>query len=376
MAGIYVHVPFCRKACHYCDFHFSTSLAKRSDMVQAICTELMTRGKELKSQTIETVYFGGGTPSVLTKAELVDIFNAIQSNYTLADKIECTLEANPDDCSQVNLENWYSVGINRLSIGVQSFRQEDLDWMNRSHNSSQAIDSILKASEVGFKSINLDLIYGVPSMPKEAWEQNVKQAFALPINHISAYSLTVEKGTALHHFIKTEKYPALDEEKAASEFEYFLKAIERNGWEQYEISNYCKPRQYAEHNTNYWKQKPYIGVGPSAHSFINGERRWNISNNTKYLKASTEEIAFHESERLTLQDRTNEYIMLGLRTKWGVNTDVLLTEFGHDILKVSTIEISDLTKRGKLVFESGWLKLTKEGKLIADYVASGLFTVE
>ena len=376
MAGIYIHIPFCRKACHYCDFHFSTSLAKRDEMVVAICRELKERSKELERQSIETVYFGGGTPSVLTKEELIAIFKTIEANYLLADQIECTLEANPDDCTEENLSNWYVAGVNRLSIGVQSFRQEDLDWMNRSHNSSQATELIRKAADLGFKAINLNLIYGVPSMPKEAWESNVKQAFALPINHISAYSLTVEKGTALHHFIKTDKYPQLDDEKAASEFEYFLSAVEENGWEQYEISNYCKPGNYAVHNTNYWRQKPYIGVGPSAHSFHSGQRRWNISNNAKYLKASSTKECFHESEQLTARDRTNEYIMLGLRTKWGVNTNVLLSEFGHDIQKVSTTEISDLIKRGKLVFDNGWLRLTKEGKLIADHVASGLFTIE
>ncbi|MCO4819149.1 MAG: radical SAM family heme chaperone HemW [Bacteroidetes bacterium] len=376
MAGIYIHIPFCRKACHYCDFHFSTSLANRSAMVKAICKELIERKSELTNQVIDTVYFGGGTPSVLLKTELQDILDTIKENYTLAIEIECTLEANPDDCSRQNLSDWLESGVNRLSIGVQSFDQRDLDWMNRSHDHHQATASILEAEKAGFRSINLDLIYGVPTMPSEVWELNVQQALSLPINHISAYSLTVEKGTALHHFVKTKKYPRLDEEKSASEFEYFLKEVENKGWEQYEISNYCKPGDYAKHNTNYWKQKPYIGVGPSAHSYQRGYRRWNVANNAKYLKATEIGEVLYNDEQLSNADQINELIMLGLRTKWGLDTNVLREELKYDIDQHVGTEIEDLEQNGKLTNIGGIITLTEKGKLIADYIAATLFTTE
>jgi oxygen-independent coproporphyrinogen-3 oxidase len=345
-------------------------------MVKAICKELIERKSELTNQVIDTVYFGGGTPSVLLKTELQDILDTIKENYTLAIEIECTLEANPDDCSRQNLSDWLESGVNRLSIGVQSFDQRDLDWMNRSHDHHQATASILEAEKAGFRSINLDLIYGVPTMPSEVWELNVQQALSLPINHISAYSLTVEKGTALHHFVKTKKYPRLDEEKSASEFEYFLKEVENKGWEQYEISNYCKPGDYAKHNTNYWKQKPYIGVGPSAHSYQRGYRRWNVANNAKYLKATEIGEVLYNDEQLSNADQINELIMLGLRTKWGLDTNVLREELKYDIDQHVGTEIEDLEQNGKLTNIGGIITLTEKGKLIADYIAATLFTTE
>lgn len=375
MAGIYVHVPFCRKACHYCDFHFSTSLAKRTEMVDAICKELLDRKAEI-TEEIETIYFGGGTPSVLNVAELQDIISQIQKHYSLSDSIEVTLEANPDDCSMINLDMWKSAGVNRLSIGVQSFRQEDLEWMNRSHNSLQAVEAIENAHKAGFEAINLDLIYGIPSMPKATWHQNVALALDLPIDHISAYSLTVEPGTALNHFINNKKYPALKDEKAAEELEYFQQAIEDKGWEQYEISNYCKPNAYAVHNTNYWRQKLYIGVGPSAHSYGNGTRRWNIANNAKYLKAIGEGQPFWEQEELTVSDQVNERIMLGLRTKWGVDLVELQTVYGYALLEIYKEEINAFLSSKHVKVTEGRLYLTKAGIMLGDHIASELFMVE
>ena len=375
MAGIYIHVPFCRKACHYCDFHFSTSLVRRTEMVEAICKELGQRKGEIEEE-IETIYFGGGTPSVLSEQELIKILEVISNDYTVSTRAEITLEANPDDCTMDNLKSWKRAGVNRLSIGVQSFRQTDLEWMNRSHNSVQAIEAIEFAEKAGFESINLDLIYGIPTMPAEVWHQNVNQALGLPIDHISAYSLTVEQGTALNHFIRTNKYPPLEDDKSAEDLVFLQQAIEDKGWEQYEISNYCKPNAYAVHNTNYWRQKPYIGVGPSAHSFGNGKRRWNISNNATYLKAIHEDASFSEFEELSVVDQINESIMLGLRTKWGVDCADLIERFDYNLSEESEWEILKLIERGHVKITNGNLTLTKAGKLLADNIAASLFTME
>ena len=345
-------------------------------MVDAICQELRQHSDTLTGEGIETIYLGGGTPSVLLKSELIQILDTIKDCFSLSAEIECTLEANPDDCSTQNLQDWFESGVNRLSIGVQSFDQRDLTWMNRSHDHLQATASILEAEKVGYKSINLDLIYGVPTMPADVWKSNVQQALNLPINHISAYSLTVEQGTALHHFVKTKKYPSLYEEKSAIEFEYFLNEIKTKGWEQYEISNYCKPGGYAQHNTNYWKQKAYIGVGPSAHSYQSGYRRWNIANNAKYLRAIEQGDIFFSDEKLSETDQINELIMLGLRTKWGVDTSAILDEFNFDLDKHVGQDIKNYERSGKLTQSGGIITLTDQGKLIADRIAAALFTTE
>lgn len=344
-------------------------------MVAAICEELRDRKVEIKEH-IETIYFGGGTPSVLNEVEIQEIISQIQKHYSLSDSIEVTLEANPDDCSMINLDMWKSAGVNRLSIGVQSFRQEDLEWMNRSHNSIQAVEAIENAHKAGIEAINLDLIYGIPSMPTSTWQSNVAKALELPINHISAYSLTVEPGTALNHFIKTNKYPTLKDEKAAEELEYFQQAIEDKGWEQYEISNYCKPDAYAIHNTNYWRQKPYIGVGPSAHSYGNGIRRWNVANNAKYLKAISEGQPYSEQEQLTVNDQVNERIMLGLRTKWGVDLAELQTVYGYALLEINKEEVSAYLSSKHITVNGDRLYLTKAGIMLGDHIASVLFMVD
>ncbi len=343
------------------------------EMINAIVTELNLRKKELANQTISTIYFGGGTPSVVTEAGLGKILQTIRSNFSINEDIECTLEANPDDCSMEALLMWKSLGINRLSIGVQSFDQHDLEWMNRSHNSKQAIQAITSAAEAGFKNVNLDLIYGVPSMSNATWQSNVQQALALPINHISAYSLTVEKGTALHHFIKNNTYPAMDDEKAVREFEYFQEQIKLNHWEQYEISNYCKDQQYAVHNTNYWRQKDYLGVGPSAHSYNGKIRRWNIANNQIYMEKIRRGESYFEEEKLSQKDCLNERIMLGLRTKWGVDLNELKAEFNYEILTKTGGEIDGFLKRGLIQLNGQNLMLTDQGKSFADQIASELF---
>ena len=285
MSGIYLHIPFCRKACHYCDFHFSTSLKYRSDLVSALVQEIEQRASSF-NYPLETIYFGGGTPSVLNEAELNQIFAAIHSKFNTSSVTEVTFEANPDDCSKANLKLWETLGINRLSIGVQSFKAEDLEWMNRSHNAAQAVQCLMDAQAIGFDHINLDLIYGLPHHTLADWKSNVARAFEMPVNHISAYSLTVEPKTALDHFIKTKQRPPINDAHSNEAFVYFQQAIAEEGWEHYEVSNYCKPGAYAKHNTNYWKQRPYLGIGPSAHSFDSnvGRVKFQYGSKTALLK--------------------------------------------------------------------------------------------
>lgn len=345
-------------------------------MVNTIAEELIRRKGELEEYSVETIYFGGGTPSVIPTKQLKLLLDCVQDNYKLASKLECTLEANPDDCSRDALRDWKSLGINRLSIGVQSFNQHDLEWMNRSHNSTQALEALQNAEEIGFMDINMDLIYGVPSMPSEVWIENVKTAFELPINHISAYSLTVEQGTALHHFIKTRKYPNLDDDKAVREFDYLLNQMELNGWTQYEISNYCKDDNYAVHNTNYWKQQPYLGVGPSAHSYDGLNRRWNVANNQHYIKKVSANDVFWAEEKLSNTDRINEAIMLGLRTQWGVDVATLKSQTGFSLLQEMKQELDEFTAQGLISKTDSVVKLTRKGKDYADQIASDLFITE
>lgn len=373
MAGIYIHIPFCRKACHYCDFHFSTSLALREDMVRSILAEIDLRKEQWSHLEMETLYFGGGTPSVLPLEDLETIISHVDARFKWRAAREVTLEANPDDCTIENLKGWKSLGINRLSIGVQSFSEHDLQWMNRSHNSIQAHQAIEQAANAGFEHLNLDLIYGIPQASDEVWKANVQKAFALPVDHISAYSLTVEENTALHHFVKNKKTPPVDDEKAVMEFEFLQHEIARNGWEHYEISNYCKPGQYAVHNTNYWKQQPYLGIGPSAHSFDGKTRRWNLANNPNYIKKVSAGEVFWEEELLSQTDRVNEAIMLGLRTKWGLDPGKLQKQYGVDLLSVRKEEIEHYKELGLLVKENTTLILSDTGKSYADHIASDLF---
>ncbi len=375
MAGIYIHIPFCRKACHYCDFHFSTSLARRGDMIASLIAEIRSRKVELQNQLVETIYFGGGTPSVLDHKELEWLLTTIYDNFQVSETAEVTLEANPDDCTQALLLTWKSLGVNRLSIGVQSFYQKDLEWMNRSHNNKQAKAALEFAEKAGFKSINLDLIYGIPTMTHEDWLRNVETAFSLPINHISAYSLTVEEGTALHHFIKKQTYPPIKDSDAEEDYVILQKAIKERGWQQYEISNYCKSDNYAKHNTNYWKKEPYIGIGPSAHSYGNGLRRWNIANNAKYMKAIKSGEQYFETEELTILDQVNESIMLGLRTKWGINVQEIEEISGLRFMDVNAIQLEELKNRGLIYQNNDTIALTEAGKLMADGISASLFMV-
>ncbi len=374
MAGIYLHIPFCKQACNYCNFHFSTSLRLKDDMVNAIIKEISLNKNYLQGQTIETVYFGGGTPSLLSAAELMRIWDALERNFPDQYLKEITLEANPDNLTPEYIKALRSTPINRLSIGIQSFHDKDLQYMNRAHNAGEADYAVKAAQDKGFENISIDLIYGTPTMDDKGWIENINKAIALKVPHISSYSLTVEPKTALAHAIEKGKSREPDNAQTAAQFEQLMLRLNEAGYDHYEISNFALPGKYALHNTNYWKGKHYLGLGPSAHSFNTYSHQWNVANNPQYLCSILKEgkVPF-EVETLSFEDRFNEYIMTSLRTMWGADLDYIEKQFGGDVL-------SSLTDQGKEYEAKGWMEitpthmiLTSAGKLFADRIASELF---
>ncbi|MCB0466937.1 MAG: radical SAM family heme chaperone HemW [Aequorivita sp.] len=373
MSGIYIHIPFCKQACHYCDFHFSTSLKKKNELVNALCKELVLRKNELIGK-VETIYFGGGTPSLLSSEELKQIFEAIYANYKISEAPEITLEANPDDLSKNLIIQLSKSPINRLSIGIQSFFEEDLKLMNRAHNASEAVECIKEAKKY-FKNISIDLIYGVPGMTNERWKENLEIALNLEIPHLSCYALTVEPKTALKKFIEKGIVPPVNEEVAKQHYEILLSETEKTGMENYEFSNFGKPGFHSRNNTAYWEGKPYLGIGPSAHSYDGNSRSWNVANNTKYIKSIEAGMLPSEMEILSVEDKYNEYIMTGLRTKKGVSLEKVKDEFGkffsEYLLKQAKIHLQN----NLLILENQTLKISKKGKFLSDGIAADLFLV-
>ena len=374
MAGIYIHIPFCKQRCTYCNFHFSTSLSMKDDLLQAIHKELILQKDFLESTPIETIYFGGGTPSLLSSDEINHLFDTIQKNYQIDHIKEFTLESNPDDLTNNYLKSLQETPINRLSIGVQSFKEHDLQFMNRAHNAQQADYSIKAAQDKGFTNITIDLIYGTPQLSDNEWKQNLKKIKELDIPHFSAYALTVEEGTLLHNNIQKKKMAPLDNDKAAAQFELLMEEAENMGYEHYEISNLAKSGCYAVHNTNYWRGEKYLGIGPSAHSFSGRKRRWNISNNAIYTKALlTENKISFEEETLSEKDQLNEYIMTSLRTQWGCDLQKISADLGSDYATEILKQSSEFQERDLIISEDNKLFLTRKGKLLADKIASELF---
>ena len=372
MSGIYIHIPFCKQACHYCDFHFSTSMKKKDDMVLAIAKEIQMRKNESENEIIETIYFGGGTPSVLTLAEINFLIAAVYANYAVAENPEITLEANPDDLSSERIIEWSKSKINRLSIGIQSFFEEDLQLMNRAHNSVEAKKCLEEATQY-FDNISLDLIYGIPGMSNEKWKQNIETALRFGIPHISSYALTVEPKTALNKLIQTGKVAKPNDEVAQEHFAVLVATLEANDFIHYELSNFGKENYFSKNNSAYWLGKKYIGVGPSAHSYNGISRSWNVSNNSIYLKSIRENIVPHEMEILSITDRYNEYVMTGLRTIWGVSLERIGTEFGGEYLNHLNKQTRKFLNDGLLCIENGILKSTPKGKFLTDGIASDLF---
>ena len=374
MAGIYIHIPFCKQACHYCDFHFSTSLKYKDLMIQSIKKELTLRQSELSNETIETIYFGGGTPSLLSDKELQGIIDHVTTQYSVSPNPEISLEANPDDLDRAYLQALSNTTINRLSIGIQSFIEQDLEFMNRAHSASEA-KSCLESAKLFFDNITIDLIYGIPGLSDRLWRENLDQAFQFDIKHISSYALTVEPKTALASFIANGSSPNVDEEQSRNQFEILVDTTESQGFVHYEISNFGKKGYFSKHNTSYWKGVPYLGIGPSAHSFNGQKRSWNIANNVKYLKSLEANVLAMEVEQLSKKDQLNERIMTGLRTIWGISLDKIEEEFDPSFKTHIIQESRKFVNEGLLEINDNQLKTTQKGKFLADGIASELFMI-
>jgi oxygen-independent coproporphyrinogen III oxidase len=377
MAGIYIHIPFCKKACHYCDFHFSTSLKQKDELVGALKKEIMLQKDYFSASSfpLKTIYFGGGTPSILSAEEINAIIETVKSTFPVEADAEITLEANPDDLTLEKIKSLKSTEINRLSIGIQSFRDEDLVLMNRAHNSEMAETSVREAQKVGFTNITIDLIYGIPGLSKADWLRNLQKAFALDVPHISAYSLTIEPKTAFAHSIKKGMMKMPEDEISSSHFELMLEKMEENNYLQYEISNFCREGWHSKHNSSYWSGSEYLGIGPSSHSFNGKSRQWNIANNNVYIRSlSKGEIPF-ELEQISETTAYNEYVLTALRTSKGISMNKL-KDLGAHFLATCLKENEAYLTRGHTRILDEHIILTKEGKLFADAIAAQFFIIE
>ncbi|CAL65061.1 radical SAM family heme chaperone HemW [Christiangramia forsetii] len=374
MSGIYIHIPFCKQACHYCDFHFSTSTKKKSELVEMLCKELELRKDEI-GQTIQTVYFGGGTPSLLNSEELDSIFKTIFEYYEVSKDAEITLEANPDDLSEEVIKVLDKSPVNRLSIGVQSFFGADLKLMNRAHNAQEALASLQLARRY-FDNISIDLIYGIPGQSNEQWKENLKIALELDIPHISSYALTVEPKTALEKFIEKGKVKPVNDEQYREQFDILVNALTSNGFEHYEFSNYGKPGYHSQNNMAYWLGKSYLGIGPSAHSYDGSSRKWNISNNALYIKSLEQDKIPQQTEKLSVTDSYNEFVMTRLRTKFGVCASDIQEKFGEKYRGHFLKESEKFLKDGLIKKTENTFHITSEGKFLSDGIAAELFYID
>jgi oxygen-independent coproporphyrinogen-3 oxidase len=372
VSGIYIHIPFCKKACHYCDFHFSTSFKHKDKMIISLKNEILIRNRELKDKKIESIYFGGGTPSVLSTLEINSLIQTVFDNYIINDSVEITLEANPDDLSHEKIVELSKTRVNRLSIGVQSFFQKDLTLMNRSHSSNQAIDCIKSASKY-FDNISVDLIYGIPGLDNCRWKENIEILISNNIPHISAYALTVEPKTALKKYIDNGIIAPIDDSQSQEQFYILLDILENHNYENYELSNFAKNKLYSVNNSAYWTRKNYIGIGPSAHSFNGNDRLWNIKNNVKYIESINNNILPNSKEVLSLIDKFNETVMFGLRTSRGISFVDIENDFGsiykNQLIKNSQTHINNEF----LIIKNNYLYITRKGKFLSDGIASDLF---
>jgi len=373
----YFHIPFCKQSCHYCDFHFSTSLKYKEELLDAMLKEIELRASYLEDNKVESLYFGGGTPSILEAKEIDQLIGQVAKYFEISPSAEITLEANPDDLDKKKVQDLRNTEINRFSIGIQSFYEEDLIWMNRAHNSEEARSSIMRVQDSGFENITCDLIYGFPLLTNSKWKGNMQQLIDLDVPHISSYSMTVEKKTALAHMINKGSTPALNEEQSAEQMLMLVDTLTSSGYEHYEISNFAKPDRYARHNSNYWKGKSYLGIGPSAHSFNGTSRSWNIANNALYIKGILAKELPLETEQLSKNDRFNEYVMTSLRTKCGIDIKYVEREFGSDFLNSLLENIEEYEyKKDVNISDQGIITLTPTGKLLADQIASELFILD
>lgn len=375
MAGIYLHVPFCKQACYYCDFHFSTNTDKRAEITRAIAAELSMQRSYLGEETVDTIYFGGGTPSILSSQELLVLLNSIHENFTVAHDAEITLEGNPDDLFYDKLAVLKSIGINRLSIGIQTFDDAVLKFLNRAHDTRLAIASFENARSVGFENISIDLMYALPHQSLDMWKKNIHQALQLNPEHISSYSLTIEPKTVFGKWAAEKKIDAPDTDYSAQELLSLIDELEVAGYEHYEVSNFSKPGFISKHNSSYWKGTKYLGVGPSAHSYNGSSRQSNVSNNHLYLKAITANQIPATIEILSPEDKINDFLLTSLRTSWGTDLRILGQEYGYDLLKIHGDYVQRLIEAEYAQITSKTLILTKKGRMLADKIASDLFTM-
>ncbi|MFZ4704638.1 MAG: radical SAM family heme chaperone HemW [Bacteroidales bacterium] len=376
MAGIYIHIPFCKCKCHYCNFFSVASLSGKQGMLAAIEDEIRWRRNYLAGEEVKTIYFGGGTPSLLSSDEINNLLYNVIRNFEVANDAEITLEANPDDLSTEKLTEFRQTGINRLSIGIQSFFEEDLEYLNRVHNSSQAVESVKLAQAAGFKNITIDLIYGIPTLSDEHWISNILKATSLGVQHISAYSLTVEARTPLEWMIRKGKTKPVDEEQSIRHFELLSKLMTETGFIHYEISNFCKEGWYSRHNSNYWNGRKYLGIGPSAHSFNRIARQWNVSGITPYIAGMKNGTASSGEEILTTVQHYNEYVMTSLRTMWGCHADEISKRFGEKYNVYFRKLAEQHINKEHLILKDNVFTLSAKGILMADAISSDLFVME
>lgn len=376
MAGLYLHIPFCKQACHYCDFHFSTSLRAKPAMVNAICRELQLQRAYLPERRLETIYLGGGTPSLLAPNELAAIFETINRYFNVAPAAEITLEANPDDLTTAKIQELKSSPVNRLSIGLQSFHAPHLRLMNRAHTADESWAAVRRAQDAGLENITIDLIYGVPAPDHRVWETDLEKVFALQVPHVSAYALTIEPKTALGHWTRQGKFIPSEDEFVAAQFDILVAQMAAHGYEQYEISNFSKPGRVSRHNSNYWRGVPYLGVGPSAHSFNGTARQFNVAHNAQYLAAITADTIPATVETLSVVDQANEYLMTNLRTSWGCDLNHLKDCYGFDLQASHWDYLMRLTQKGLAQLNWPILTLTNHGKLLADQITLDLFLTD
>ena len=375
MAGIYIHIPFCKTRCIYCDFYSTTRSELKSQYIRALCRELTERKEYLKGEAVETIYFGGGTPSQLSEEDFKEVFKTIEQVYGMREATEITLEANPDDLTEEYIGMLHTLPFNRISMGIQTFDDATLQLLNRRHNATQAIEAVKRCRQAGFQNISIDLIYGLPGETEQRWAQDLQQAVSLDVEHISAYHLIYEEGTPLYKMLQQHSVSQVDEDSSLNFFSTLIDTLSAAGYEHYEISNFCKPGMYSRHNT-YWQGIPYLGCGPSAHSFDGDSREWNVASLNQYLSSIEQGQRQHETEQLDTQTRYNEYIITGLRTMWGISTEELKKKFGDRLWKYCLEQASSYLENGKLELHNDRLKLTREGIFISDGIMSDLLEIE
>ncbi len=375
MAGIYIHIPFCRQKCYYCDFYKTVNTSLTTKFLPALKSETIARKAYLEDETIETIYFGGGTPSVLTEQELAGILDTLYQQFTISENVEITFEANPDDLSVEYLQGLKRIGVNRLSIGIQSFQDKFLKKMNRRHTTLQALEAIGNAANLGFSNISIDLIYGLPDLTSATWKKDLEKAFKIPVQHLSAYHLTYHEGTAFYTWLEKGTLKELKEAESVSQFKILVEQAEINGFEQYEISNFAKDRLYSKHNSSYWLGTKYLGLGPSAHSYNGVSRRWNVLSTEGYINSIQKGTSFYEEEQLTDNDKYNEYVLTRIRTIWGVSENEILSFFGAQKASYFRQNIAKYVQLSMVLQQEDIFTLTKKGMFVSDEITGSLIII-